>query len=155
MRIPNRTVRWADDGVEYEPDQRHADLIIKHMQLTNSKIVSNPGIAEVDLGAAGHERSEMLTGTEATLYRALAARLNYLAMDRPDVQFVAKEVSKYMSQPKKIDWTKFTRVAKYLLGKPRYIQEFRSQHEPDRVLVFTDSDWAGDRASRSRLRAEQ
>ena len=34
---------------------------------------------------------------EATTYGALAARLNYLALDRTDIQFATKEVAKYMA----------------------------------------------------------
>ncbi len=33
-----------------------------------------------------------------TLYRAIAARAKYLAQDRPDVQFAAKEVIRFMSR---------------------------------------------------------
>ena len=34
------------------------------------------------------------TGTDITLYRGLAARCNYLALDRPDLLYAAKEMSR-------------------------------------------------------------
>ena len=28
MTVLNRTIRWQEHGIEYEPDQRHTELII-------------------------------------------------------------------------------------------------------------------------------
>ena len=46
MRILNRVIRWTGSGITYEPDQRHAELIIAAMGMENSKPVSTPGNAE-------------------------------------------------------------------------------------------------------------
>ena len=43
MRILNCVVRIAKDGVEYEPDPRHAELIIEELGLQNAKSVATPG----------------------------------------------------------------------------------------------------------------
>ena len=40
---------------------------------------------------------------EASKYRAAAARLNYLALDRPDILFASKECSRRMSAPRNGD----------------------------------------------------
>ena len=37
-------------------------------------------------------KGDLLAGEAATLFRALTARANYLALDRPDVAFAAKEL---------------------------------------------------------------
>ena len=66
----------------------------------------------------------MLSEREATLYRAIAARLNYLAQDRVDVQFAAKDAAKPISRPAAMDWLKLKRVARYLAGAPRYVQKY-------------------------------
>ena len=31
MRILNRVVEWTEEGINYEADQRHAKIIIKHL----------------------------------------------------------------------------------------------------------------------------
>ena len=36
MRVLNRVIAWSEDGITYEPDQRHAELIIKDMGLSGS-----------------------------------------------------------------------------------------------------------------------
>ena len=56
---------------------------------------------------------------EAIEYRAAAARLNYLALDRPEILFVSKECSRRMSAPRNGDWTALKRVVRYVLCKPR------------------------------------
>ena len=46
MRILNRVVHWAPTGIEYEEDQRHAEIIVKELGLaSDSKSVRTPGIA--------------------------------------------------------------------------------------------------------------
>ena len=64
---------------------------------------------------------------EASEYRAAAARLNYLALDRPDILFASKECSRRMSAPRNGDWTAIKRVDRYLLGKPRLVWKFKWQ----------------------------
>ena len=48
IRVFNRTIRWTDAGLEYEPDQRHAELIIEQMGMANCKPVSTPTCAEAE-----------------------------------------------------------------------------------------------------------
>ena len=44
-----------------------------------------------------------MTPKEQSLYRAITARVNFLAMDRADLQFASKECSRHMSSPKNGD----------------------------------------------------
>ena len=97
-------LRWTEDGVEYEPDQRHAEIIIKRMGVQKSKPLATPCANEDKDVVNIRSKSKVLLGKEATEYRALAARLNYLALDRLDIQYVAKCVSKYMASPCEHDW---------------------------------------------------
>lgn len=92
--ILNRTVEWdVDRGIIYRADKKHAEIVIKEMGLEmNSKGVDVPGskdkLDEFD--------DEELRGAEVKMFRAIAARANYLAMDRPDLQFATKEVCRSM-----------------------------------------------------------
>ena len=45
-----------------------------------------------------------LSGSEATKYRGVCARLNYLAQDRPDVRYACKEASRWMARPRLGHW---------------------------------------------------
>ena len=89
-RLLNRVVRCTPKGWEVEADQRHADLIVQELGLSDAKGVIPPG--ENDPRRKEGENEEELTPDEATRYRAIAARANYLAADRPDLMYSSKEV---------------------------------------------------------------
>ena len=48
VRILNRYVRWKSDGgknwMEYEPDPRHSELIVKSLNLESAKGVTTPSV---------------------------------------------------------------------------------------------------------------
>ena len=94
------------------------------------------------------ESGEPLQAGEATRYRAIVARLNYLALDLPDIQFAVKEAAKNMSAPTTPDWRLLKRLGRYLKGAPRAVQKFVWQDDPSELVIYVDSDWAGDRATR-------
>ena len=45
-KVLNRMLRWTKDGIQYEPDQRHSDLIAKALGLENARPLTSPGAAE-------------------------------------------------------------------------------------------------------------
>ena len=95
IRILNRVVEWNSEGIKYEADQRHADIIVEMMGLDESSkalriLGANPNTKHND---------NPFSDSDATLYRAVAARANYLGQDRSDTQFAVREVSRYMSSP--------------------------------------------------------
>ena len=46
----------------------------------------------------------------------MAARANYLAADRPDIQYSVKEICRRMAKPVESDWKKLIRLARYIKG---------------------------------------
>ena len=74
MRVLNRLVHWTSEGIEYEADQRHAELIIQELNLkADSKGVNTPG--EQSKGTYGNEEDdEELEGADRTWYRGIVAR---------------------------------------------------------------------------------
>ncbi len=91
----------------------------------------------------GCDEDPPLGPAEASTFRALAARANYLAQDRPDIQFAVKEIARRMATPVGRDWSLLKRLARYLLGAPRAVSHFYWQGEQRQFDVFVDSDWAG------------
>ena len=75
-------------------------------------------------------------------FRALAARANYLAADRPDCQYAAKKICRWMDQPTEWGVLALKRLARYLVGKPRLIWHYRWQQSLT-MDVYSDTDWAG------------
>jgi hypothetical protein len=46
IRVLNRIIRWTEWGLEYEADQRHADMVVRDLGLENAKAVTSPGTRE-------------------------------------------------------------------------------------------------------------
>ena len=73
------------------------------------------------------DAADELQGNDATKYRALAVRANYLSQARVDVQFAAQEACREMSKPRKKDHRKLKTLARYLIQHPRLTYEFQSR----------------------------
>ena len=63
----------------------------------------------------------MLSKVDAGRFRRIAARANYLAADRTDVQFAVKEICREMSRPIVGGRKKIKHVARYLAGAERVV----------------------------------
>lgn len=118
IRILNRVIGWTSDGIEYKSDQRHADTIVREFGLEDCKTVSAPGTNEAK-NTFEESRGEVLTEESATKFRSIAARLNFLALDRAG------------------------------LGATRVVQKSPWSKRDDYINSFADSDWAGDRKGKS------
>ena len=70
-------------------------------------------------------------------------RIGYLALDRPDLQYSAKECARGMSTPLVRHLNMMKRIARYLLHSPCMIWVWRKQRWPGRILARSDTDWAG------------
>ena len=88
VKILNRVVSWTNEGIKYEADPRHAELMIQEMKLNESKDVVTPGIH--DEGETSDDKDQTLEPEKETAYRALVARANYISPDRPDISFAVK-----------------------------------------------------------------
>lgn len=83
-RVLSRVVRAVEHGWEYEPDQRHAELFVKGLGWENAKAVKAPGMDEKPWEEEDNARA--LGPAEASRFRSIAARCNYLALVRADIQ---------------------------------------------------------------------
>ena len=138
-RILNRIVTWNEWGLQYEADPRHAEILVRELGVTEKEAVVTPGVKwkpeEV-------EASQPLDGPRASQFRALAARANYLGLDRVDIAYAAKECCRRMTDPRDIDWGALRRIARYLRGKPRLVYKFRWQ-SAGVLTAYVDTDFAG------------
>ena len=114
-----------------------------------SKGLDSPIVREMVEEDSFEDETEVLDVEEARRYRGVAATLNYLALDRPDVQYAAKEICRTMSRPHRSGWLRMKRLARYLAANPRLVWRFDGDQVRSKYLdVYSDSDWAGDRRSR-------
>ncbi len=140
-KVLNRVIRAVSDGFEYGADQRHGEILVRTLKLEESKAVNTPG--EAGKPWLEGEEKEALDMAKAAEYRALAARANYLAADRPDIQYATKEVCTGMATPTVGDRRKLKRMGRFLAANPRVVARFPFQAQPEELTGYSDSDWAG------------
>ena len=140
VRILSRVVTVTDEGIEYEADQRHSEIIVRELGLdSKSKTVVTPGTKD----STGQTAPSQLSSYDITMFRAMVASANYLSQDRLDIQCSVKEMCRKMSDPNEEDMTKLKRLGRYLVGSPRVIIRYKWQNNVRRITVWTDTDYAG------------
>ena len=137
--VLNRVVRWTTEGIEYEADPRQVEKLIIECGLQGTNPVATPGVRAP---FEETENDQPLDDNAHTPFRGAAARANYLAADRIDCQFAAKEVWRWMAAPTKQSWLALKRLCRYLVGLPRLVFLYRWQ-TVEALDVFADTDWAG------------
>ena len=138
-RILNRIVRWTDTGIEYEADPRQVEKLVESLSLEGANSVVTPGLKPLSEQIL---QEKPLPPGEHTLFRGHAARGNYLAADRPDVQFAAKEVCRWMANPTDLSLVAMKRLGRYLSGRRRLVYRYPWQ-SADTLECYSDTDWAG------------
>ena len=96
-----RKIRLTNEGLEYEAGEKHVQALLQEWSLDGCREVSTPGV--------GSERKDLKTQDqalgkeEAARYRRGAAICNYLSLDRCDIAYSTKEVSRGMACPTETD----------------------------------------------------
>ena len=136
-----RRVTWTKGGIRYECDPKHAKILLSEWDMLNARAVSTPGVAAEKNIEEWEEKQ--LSQIDATRFRRAAARVNYMALDRLDLSFAAKELSRAMAGPTEGDVVRLKRVLRYLRGTPRIAFFYKWQDAVGCLVTFSDSDWAG------------
>ena len=140
----NRVIRVFQNGWEWHADPRHAELILEELGVSGSKGVVSPG-GEM-LNSA---RAEPLDEQGTQRLRSLAACARYLAADRPDLQYIVKELCRDMTNPTSVSWDKLQQVGKFLASRPRLVWRYIWEAAATEVDGFSDSNWGGCTVSRN------
>ena len=141
-----RTITWTEDGYTWEPDEKHAQVLIRTLGLEQCKPSATPYCQECKdmLQQDDHELSEL----EICTHRGHVARVVYLAQDRMDLSVSVCLLASSMANPRGSDQARLKRVGRYLQGRPLYRQLYRWQSETTQITLQTDSDWATCRNTR-------
>ena len=90
IRVLNRIISWKDEGIWWEPDSRHADLVVEILETKIGKDGRQGSKVKTPIAKPTAEDmekdKEFLPPEEASVYRSVAMRAGYLAQDRPDLQ---------------------------------------------------------------------
>ena len=139
VKILNRIARWTDGGVEYEADPRQAERLVSDLGLEDAKRVGTPGVKQTFEMTS---RDKPLAEEKHTAFKAIAARGNSLGPDRPEMQYAAKEICRWMAAPSELGVQALKRLWRFLDSHRRLVFEFPFQ-TADKVDVYSDTDWSG------------
>ena len=84
-------------------------------------------------------------------YRKIIGALQYLCLTRPNIAFAVNKLSQFMHKPTQLHFTSLKRVLRYI-KHTMFHGLFIKKASPLQLVVFSDSDWAGnvdDRTSTS------
>ena len=119
---------------------------LKALGLTGAKGVGTPGTD--DVGGPKAE-DDLLIGEELKLFQSVAARFNFLAMDRPDLLYSVKELIRKMASPRAQDLIALKRVARYTIKYPRMACRYSWTPLDSNIEVFGDANFAGCHSTRT------
>ena len=144
VKYLNRTIRWTKEGLEFEGDAKHSEILVREWGMGECKIMDTPMSKEVaDKLGEGKEVDE----EGARRIRRGIARVNYMAQDRPDLSVASRLLSQRMAKPTEGTEVGLKRLIRYVRGHPRCWNLMRWD-SGDNITVMTDSDWAGDKETR-------
>ena len=119
-----RVIKDANTGHIIDEAKNSGDTLMKRVNKKFKGRRNLEVIIEMDEDAVrpgdSWEEAEM-SASDATRYRAIVARCNFLAIDRPDLMFAAKECSRKMARPQNGDWAALKRMGRYLIARPRVV----------------------------------
>ena len=124
---------------------------------TRTPQAAKPGYGAKRAGAKAVKKMEResveykLSPADATTFRALSARANYLSQDRADIGFSPKEVCREIVIPNRNSQGKLKRVCRLLAGKPRLVHQYNwgTGSKLTRLpRFFVDTDFAGCKETR-------
>ena len=150
LEVLHRSVRVINDELmEIEADQKHVPRLLEDLGLIQENVVKTPRVKLKATESDAIEKSSILEGEQAILFRSGTMRFAFLAQDRADISEAIKCLAQGMSRPRIGHITQLKRKAMYLKGMPRMAQYYPAQ-EPSKahLEVHVDSDCAGDTVTR-------
>lgn len=125
--VLNRVIRWTATGIAYEADPRQAERLIAEVLGENG---GNPVVTPATPAKADELNAEQpLASHLQSAYHGSAARGNYLASDRPDIQLPTKEVCRWMAEPTDQSYLALKRLARFLCGAPRLVYHYTKRNQ--------------------------
>ena len=116
-----RTLRWHEWGISCESDPKCRREVLEALGLSDSsKSLSTTGSKEED----GQGDSVPRVMGDDRQYRSIAASINFMAQDQPDLQYACKEACRDMSAPTAASWLKLKKIARYLVGRKKVVWRY-------------------------------
>ncbi len=122
-----------------EADPRQVEKLVRDLGLVGSNPLGTPGTKPTTEQISQDKPHDF---KKCKPFRAVAARANYLSADRPECQYSAKEVCRWMANPTETSVAALKRLGRFLEGRRRLVYTYPWQSAKV-VDVYSDTDWGG------------
>ncbi|KAK2974100.1 hypothetical protein RJ640_020456 [Escallonia rubra] len=123
--------------------QKYVDDILHEANMQDSKGVPTPMSSTTILNV---KKGDPIV--DASRFHTIVGKLQYLSFTRPDIAYTVNKLSQFMHCPQTPHWKAVKRLLRYLNHTSSF--GLRITRESDnRLLVYSDSDWAGDPTDRT------
>ena len=145
IRILNRVVSYVEargrdpDMILYEADERHVELLIKAYGMKDGSKSKAVPWDKADRQSRHPPMGKELDPVRSREFKSNCMRHLFLALDRPDIQYIAKEISRAMANPTVFADETLKSSVRYLLGHRRLVWKYARQEAPTKVEGLSDS----------------
>ena len=119
---------------------KDVEIATRELSLKENSRVVGVSIAKDD-DDRGSDKE--LDWSSASQYRGVVARMNYLGQEISQFQFVVKELGRGIAKPIEKDRGRLKKLVRFLKGCGRYMSHCCYQEAVNKVVVWTDTDFAG------------
>ena len=139
-----RYLRYGDAVWEL-PTSQYVPGMLKEHGLQDSKSVVTPAVNRND-----DDDDEDASAEEHRTLRRIVGKCQFLAPRRPDIAFATNRLAQSLAKPSNMDIIAWKRLLRYLRGTLDLGLNMQVRNKNCSTLtVFADSDWAGDRPTRT------
>ena len=138
IRVLGRLVEWTAEGITWEADPRHSELIRKSFGVTGRSVTTLGVKDKLD----DIEGENPIDKEAADRYRANTMRSQCLSGDRPEIQVECRDLARKLQQPSYLDEMGLESLARFFGVRPRLIL-FKWQKRVTRIEAWCDTDHAG------------
>ena len=118
----------------------YTKALLKRFSMENSNAVDTP----FDAGTKLIKTQESDKLCDKTKYQSAIGSLLFLSnRTRPDISFAVGKTSRYSSNPSNTHWSAVKRILRYLNGTVHFGLTYM-RHESEKLVGYSDADWAGD-----------
>ena len=136
----NRILRRSSLSWQVGADPRHGELIA---ELPGHQVEKAFGFWHRRNATAEDHDNEAMIGADIALFRGLAARCKYMAVEAPELQFTAKEICKDMSTPMRSSLRIIVRLARYVVNLIKVVRIVRYQLWTQLFVAHVGANLAG------------
>ena len=118
----------------------YIQALLRRFSMENSKAVDTP----FDAGTKLVKAIESDNLCDKTIYQSAVGSLLFLSnRTRPDISFAVGKTARYSSNPSSTHWSAVKRIMRYLNGTIHLGLTY-IRYESERLVGYSDADWAGD-----------